>query len=62
MTFFFHKQIHSHIELDASLWGLGAVCDNEVYSIPIDLGFAGYGIVHLEMLNILVALHIWVNK
>ena len=38
VAFFSHDPIYSHIELDASLQGLGAVCDNEVYSIPIALG------------------------
>ena len=46
--------------------GLGAVCDNEVYSIAIILGFGRYGIIHLEMLNFLVALrvlgHRWQGK
>ena len=55
-AFFLHGPIQSHIELEASLQGLGAVFDNEVYAIPLDLGFGGYQIVHLEMLNILVAL------
>ena len=35
VTFFSQEPVHSHIELDASLQGLGAVCDNEVYAIPI---------------------------
>ena len=44
--------------------GLGAICDNEVYSIAINpaLEEGGYGIVHLEMLNILVALRVWGHK
>ena len=62
VAFFSHDKLHSHIELDASLQGLGAVCDNEVYSIPIDLGFQDLGIVHLEMLNILVALRVWGHR
>ena len=60
VAFFSHDPVHSHIELDASLQGLGAICDNEVYSIP--LGVGGYQIVHLEMLNILVALRVWGHK
>ena len=59
VTFFSHDSVHSHIELDASLQGLEAVCDNDVYAIPLDLGVGGYQIVHLEMLNILVALCTW---
>ena len=57
-----HDPVHIHIELDASLQGLGAVCDNEVYAIPLTLGLGGYQIVHLEMLNILVALRTWGHK
>ena len=62
MAFFSYDPIYSHIKLDASLQGLSAVCDNEVYGIPLDFGFGGYQIVHLDMLNILVALRIWGNK
>ena len=62
VAFFSHDPVCSHIELDASLQGLGAVCDNEVYSIPMALGVGGYQIVHLEMLNILVALRVWGHK
>ena len=62
VAFFSHNPVHCHIELDASLQGLGAICDNEVYSIPIPLGVGGYQIVHLEMLNILVALKVWGHK
>ena len=38
------------------------MCDNEVYAVPLDLGFQNYQIVHLEMLNILVALRLWAHK
>ena len=62
VAFFSHEKICSHIELDASLQGLGAICDNKVYSIAISLGFEQYGIIHLEMLNILVAVRVWVHK
>ena len=62
MAFFSHKPVHCHIELDASLQGLGAVCDNEVYAVPIEFGFRDYQIVHLEMLNKLVALRLWAQR
>ena len=61
VAFFFHDPVHFHIELDASLQGLGAVCGTEVYAVPIELGHKGYQIVHLEMLNILVALRVWTH-
>ena len=54
VTLFFHDPVDSHIEVDASLQGLGAVCVNEVYAVPIELGFRNYQIIYLEMLNILV--------
>ena len=64
VAFFSHGKICSHIELDASLQGLGAICDNEVYSMAINTALeeGGYGIVNLEMLNILVALRVWGHK
>ena len=62
VAFFSHSKAHHHIELDASLQGLGAVCDNEVYAITLTLGFMQYQIVHLEMLNILKALRVWDEK
>ena len=62
MAIFSHDPVYCYIELYASLQGLGPVCDNKVYAIPIELGFNNYQIVHLEMLNTLVALHVWGNK
>ena len=62
VAFFSHDPVHCHIELDASLQGLAAVRDNEVYAVPIELDFRNYQIVHLEMLNILVALLVWGHK
>ena len=47
------------IELDPCLEGLGAICQNQVYSINIPKNFENYSIIHLEMLNILVALTVW---
>ena len=61
VAFFSHDPVHFHIELDASLQGLGAVCGNEVYAVPVELGYKGYQIVHLEMLNILVAMRVWAH-
>ena len=46
--------------MDASLTGLGGVWANRVYASPIiQLTQFDLKIVHLEMLNILVALRIW---
>ena len=51
--------ISDYIYLDACLTGLGGCFKNPVYIIPLPLGFEHYSIVHLEMLNIVVALKIW---
>ena len=51
--------ISDHIYLDACLTGLGGCFRNMVYTIPLPLGFEHYSIVHLEILNIVVALKIW---
>ena len=59
ITIFDHRTIAFHIELDACLQGLGARCGNQVYALPIPLGYMDLNIVHLEMLNILVALRVW---
>ena len=39
--------------------GWGGTFNNEVYAVTIPLGFQKYDIVHLEILNIVVALRIW---
>ena len=57
-AFISHQPVTEEIELDASLQGLGARWGNQVYSIQIPLGFRNMPIVHLEMLNILVAIHV----
>ena len=61
-AFFKHDQIDGEIELDACLEGLGAIYNNYIYAIPIPKGFMQMGIVHLEMLNILVALRVWATQ
>ena len=46
--------------LDASLTGMGAVWRNRVYATPIhNCGDLNLKIVHLEMLNIIIALKVW---
>ena len=48
------------LHLDASLIGLGAVWNNRVYSTPIfEIPGFHLTIVHLEMLNIVIALRTW---
>ena len=58
-AFFVHHNIQHEIELDACLQGLGARCGDQVYAIEIPLNFRNMGIVHLEMINILVAIRTW---
>ena len=58
-AFFVHQNIQYEIELDACLQGLGARCANQVYAIEIPLNFENMGILHLEMINILVAIRTW---
>ena len=50
----------NHVYLDASMTGLGAIWNNRVYSTPI-FSIPGFQlkIVHLEILNIILALRTW---
>ena len=61
-AFISHKPISEEIELDASLQGLGARWGHQVYTLSIPLGFKKFTIVHLEMLNILVAICTWTSQ
>ncbi len=62
---YFYKRLtpaNNNIHLDACLSGIGAVWQGRVYSVPVALVVSrsqSLTIVHLEMLNILVALRIW---
>ena len=38
---------------------LGGTFDNMVYALTLPLGFKNYTIVHLEILNLVVALKLW---
>ena len=62
IAFFNHCPVHMTIELDVCLVGLGAICMNQVYAIKIPKNYENYSIVHLEMLNILVALRVWAKQ
>ena len=61
VTYYHQSQCHSQMHLDAFLTGLGAVFHNMVYSLPLPRGYMGYTIVHLEILNIVVACKVWAN-
>ena len=58
ITIYGIKPLNTRIYLDACLQGLGGCYNNFVYTIPIPKGFKGYDIVHLEMLNVVVALKV----
>ena len=61
VTYYHQSQCHSQMHLDASLTGLGAVFHYMVYSLPLSRGYMGYTIVHLEILDIVVACKVWAN-
>ena len=51
------------LQIDASLTGLGGIWNQEVYTTPIfDLYGFELKIVHLEMLNLVIALRLWSQK
>ena len=54
-----HPPANHTIELDACLTGLGGRWDNFVYFLAIERGFKNMTIVHLEMVNIVVALKVF---
>ena len=59
ITFYDNQIIHATVYLDACLQGLGGTFDNMVYALPLPLSFKNYSIVHLEILNLVVALKLW---
>ena len=52
---------NAQIHLDACLTGVGGHFDSMVYALKIPIGYNGYDICHLEMLNIVVASEIWAS-
>ena len=61
-SFFNHVHVHAKIELDASLEGLDAYFNDQIYAIPLVRGYNHFHIVQLEMLNVLVAVRVWANQ
>ena len=59
ISLFTHRPCDSFIELDACLTGIGGAWKNFVYQMSIPLGYRQMGIVHLEMINIVVALKLF---
>ena len=62
-SYFDHKPPDHTTELDACLVGLGGRFKNFVYHLPVVRHYRNLSIVHLEMINILVAIkvfgHMW---
>ena len=56
-----HKNADFVVQLDACLTGMGGCWKNLIYHLPIPLGYKSMGIVHLEMINILVATKLFKN-
>ena len=54
-----HRQVDVTLELDACLTGFGGRSGNFVYHLPIQRGFRNWTIVHLEMVNILIAIRLF---
>ena len=61
-----HRPIDVNLELDACLTGLGGRSGNFIYHLPIAKGYRNWTIVHLEMVNILLAVRLfkdlWASK
>ena len=60
-TYYKVTEQDAQVHLDASLTGLGGIYGSLVYALPIPRGYRDYSIVHLEILNILVACKIWAS-
>ena len=56
ISMYVHKNSDSTLELDACLTGLGVCWGQYVYHLPISRGFVNLDIVHLEMVNTVMAL------
>ena len=54
-----HRVIDMSLELDDGLTGFGGRCGWFVYHLPISRGFRDWTIVHLEMVNIFLALRLF---
>ena len=59
VTYYDTNYCHTEVHLDACLSGLGASFESMVYALPIPKNHNNYNIVHLELLNIVVALKVW---
>ena len=60
VSIYAHGKSQSILELDACLMGFGGRW-GDVYHLPIERGFANLDIVHREMVNIVMALRLFVR-
>ena len=56
---FINKEVKRTLFVDASFMGIGGIFDNNVYAYHIPECCVNYSIVHLELINVLVALRCW---
>ena len=54
-----NKKIDTTLELDDYLTGFGGCCGNLVYHLPLQGGYNNWTIVHLEMVNSLIAVRLF---
>ena len=59
MTYYDTNYCHTEVHLDACLSGLGASFEYMVSALPMPQNYNNYNIVHLELLNIVLALKVW---
>ena len=59
ISFFDHTCVDGVLELDACLTGLGGRWGSFVYHLPVAKHFQNLAILHIEMINILVAIRIF---
>ena len=59
VTMYDPRPFSKRIYLDACLTGFGCSFDNFVYTMPLPSEYCTFNIVHLEMLNMMVAFKIW---
>ena len=61
ITFYNYRLFSDGVYEDGSLTGLGTYYGSMTYHMLVPLRYAQFNIVHLEMINIVVALKIWGN-
>ena len=59
ITFYDNPPTQATVFFDASLQGLGGDFKHMLYTLSLPKGFKSYSIVHLEILNTVVALKVW---